>query len=111
MTMFLNSKLPSCLGLLVITAVLAGCATPPAPAPKAMNDDEAVSEVFIAAAKQCHSDKPGSVEFFKPCLKSKLDASIEKLQLLSKCVSSEGCRPTHLQLAPLSKEEGLEHAE
>lgn len=109
--MILNPKLSTCLGLLLMTAVLAGCATPPAPAPKALNDDEAVSEVFIAAARQCHSDKPGSVDYFKLCLKAKLDASIAKLQLLSKCVSSEGCRPAHLPLAPLSKEEDLQHAE
>lgn len=109
--MILNSKRPPCLCLLLVIAALAGCATQKAPAPKALNDDEAVSEVFIAAARQCHSDKPGSVDYFKPCLKSKLDASIEKLQLLSKCVSSEGCRPSHLPLAPLSKEEDPEHAE
>jgi len=93
--MVLNLKLPSGIGLLMAAAVLAGCATQQVQAPNKLNDDEAVSEVFIAAARQCHSDKPGSVDHFKPCLKSKLDASIEKLQLLSKCVSSEGCRPTH----------------
>lgn len=107
--MVLSLKLPCGIGLILSAAVLAGCATQQVQAPNALNDDEAVSEVFIAAARQCHSDKPRSVDYFKPCLKSKLDASIEKLQLLSKCVSSEGCRPTHP--TDLSKKEGLQYAE
>ena len=61
---------------------------------------DGVSEVFIAAAKKCHSDVPGSEKLFTGCLKTNLDASIQKLQMLSDCVSStEGCKPKALQSA------------
>lgn len=88
--MKLISKMYTALGLAVSLAMLSGCAiskTSEAP-PKIGGDG--VSDVFLAAAKQCHSEIKGplATDKYQACVKDRLDSAIRQLQIHSDCTAS-----------------------
>ena len=78
--------------MLLAIMSLTGCAsTPPATNPKSTSD--AVRDLTVVLAGQCHANAANLGTDFKTCFNHQLDAAVEQVREYQKCVSPVGCQP------------------